>query len=65
MAPGSKLTKVAVDKRFSKMLKDKSFSSSSKFDRYGRKTDQDNVNNELKEYYYMEGEENDSEMEAE
>ena len=53
MAPGSKLTKVAIDKRFSKMLNDKSFNSSSKFDRYGRKADQDNSNKELKEYYYM------------
>ena len=56
MTPGSKVTKVAVDKRFSKMLKDKSFGNTSKIDRYGRKVDGEGINNELKEYYYLENE---------
>ena len=38
------------------MLKDPSFNATSSIDRYGRKVDPSNFNNELKEYYYMEDE---------
>ena len=60
MAPSSKVTKVQIDKRFSKMLKDSSFNATSSIDRYGRKVDPNNFNNELKEYYYMEDEKEES-----
>jgi hypothetical protein len=56
MAPSSKLAKTKVDKRFSKMLKDPSFNSTTNIDRYGRTIDNKNINNELKDYYYMEEE---------
>ena len=56
MAPGAKLTKVKIDKRFGKMLKDPSFNATSSIDRYGRKKKQQDINNDLKEYYYMDEE---------
>lgn len=39
MAPSSKLTKVKIDKRFNKMLKDPEFNATTEIDRYGRKVD--------------------------
>lgn len=45
MTPSSKITKVKIDKRFSKMLKDPSFQSNSAVDRYGRKVKKDQLNN--------------------
>jgi hypothetical protein len=53
MTPSSKVTKVKIDKRFSKMMSDPSFRNSSSIDRYGRKVNPNEANNELKEYYYM------------
>ena len=53
MAPSSKQIKTGIDKRFTKMLKDKSFGNTSKIDRYGRKIDSEEINNELKEIYYV------------
>jgi hypothetical protein len=53
MAPSSKITKVKIDKRFSKMMKDPSFKSQSSIDRYGRSTDPTEMNKELNNYYYM------------
>lgn len=53
MTPSSKVTKVKIDKRFSKMMSDPSFKSTSSIDRYGRKVNPNEANNELKEYYYM------------
>lgn len=53
LAPSSKITKVKIDKRFTKMMSDPSFKSSSTIDRYGRKVNTDEANNELKQYYYM------------
>lgn len=61
MAPSSKMTKVKIDKRFSKMLKDPSFNSLSGIDRYGRTTKINNANSQLKEYYYMDEEEKERE----
>lgn len=58
MAPSSKVTKVKIDKRFSKMLNDASFNTGSSIDRYGRKVKEGTANNELKEYYYMENDGN-------
>ena len=57
MAPSSKQLKTQIDKRFTKMLKDKSFGSTSKIDRYGRTVGSEEINNELKDYYYMKDEE--------
>ena len=57
MAPSSKQLKTQIDKRFTKMLKDKSFGSTSRIDRYGRRIGSDEINNELKDYYYMNDEE--------
>lgn len=54
MAPSQKITKVKIDKRFNKMMNDPAFQNQSTIDRYGRKINPKDVNNELKEYYYME-----------
>jgi hypothetical protein len=62
MTPSSKLTKVKIDKRFSKMLSDPSFNSTSKIDRYGRQVIPNKGNSELKEYYYMDEEEENDEL---
>jgi predicted ATPase len=56
LTPSSKVTKVKIDKRFSKMMNDPSFKTNSAIDRYGRKINPDEQNNELKQYYYMEDE---------
>ncbi len=56
MTPSSKVTKVKIDKRFSKMLNDPSFKTNAVIDRYGRKINKNTENNELKEYYYMDDE---------
>lgn len=56
MAPSQKITKVKIDKRFNKMMNDPAFQNQSTIDRYGRKINPKDVNNELKEYYYMEDE---------
>jgi hypothetical protein len=56
MTPSSKVTKVKIDKRFSKMMNDPAFKSTSTIDRYGRKINKEDENNELQQYYYMEDE---------
>lgn len=38
------------------MMNDPSFNVTSTIDRYGRKINPDETNNELKQYYYMEDE---------
>jgi hypothetical protein len=53
MTPSSKVTKVKIDKRFSKMMSDPSFKNTSSIDRYGRRVNPNETNNELKQYYYM------------
>lgn len=58
MAPSSKIAKVKIDKRFSKMLNDSEFNATSTIDRYGRKLDKKKGAEQLKEYYYMDEEEN-------
>ena len=55
-APSATLTKTKVDKRFAKMMKDPSFGVSSGVDRYGRKGEKSRQEH-LKEYYYMDAEE--------
>lgn len=56
MAPSQKIIKVKIDKRFNKMMNDPAFQNQSTIDRYGRRVNPKDVNNELKEYYYMEDE---------
>lgn len=45
MAPSAKITKVKIDKRFSKMMNDPSFKNTSSIDRYGRKINAKETNN--------------------
>lgn len=44
------------------MLSDPSFNSTSKIDRYGRQVIPNKGNSELKEYYYMDEEEENDEL---
>ncbi|KAK1993119.1 hypothetical protein LX36DRAFT_661794 [Colletotrichum falcatum] len=59
--PSKKQTKTTIDKRFSRMLKDESFTSTSKVDRYGRKVKSDTKKKALQRLYEPE----DGDQEAE
>lgn len=54
------MKKVKVDKRFAGMMTNDKFKVISKVDKYGRKIDNPKQNKELKEYYQMEMEEEQS-----
>jgi len=49
--PSKKNTHVQIDKRFARMLRDDDFSSRAKVDRYGRKLSKDAGREELRRYY--------------
>lgn len=55
--PSKKHTRTTVDKRFSRMLKDKDFSNSAKVDRYGRKISSTVKQDALKKLYVPDEEE--------
>ncbi|TQN69281.1 Pre-rRNA-processing protein esf1 [Colletotrichum shisoi] len=60
--PSKKQTKTTIDKRFSRMLKDDSFTGTAKVDRYGRKIKSDTKKKALQRLYEPEdGEEEDEE----
>ncbi|KZL82164.1 pre-rrna processing protein [Colletotrichum incanum] len=64
--PSKKQTKTTIDKRFSRMLKDDSFTSTAKVDRYGRKVKSDTKKKALQRLYEPEdGEEEDGEEQEE
>ncbi|GKT70207.1 pre-rRNA-processing protein ESF1 [Colletotrichum tofieldiae] len=69
--PSKKQTKTTIDKRFSRMLKDDSFTSTAKVDRYGRKVKSDTKKKALQRLYEPEdgeeegGEEKEEGMEVE
>ncbi|UQC76457.1 uncharacterized protein CLUP02_17970 [Colletotrichum lupini] len=58
--PSKKHTKTKIDKRFAHALKDESFTSGPKVDRYGRKVKSDNKKKALKNLYEAEDDEEDS-----
>lgn len=64
--PRRKDAKVAIDGRFSRMLKDDDFAQKASVDRYGRKLAKDAGKEEIKRYYRMESddEEGDEDEEA-
>lgn len=55
--PSKKHTRTAIDKRFSRMLKDEDFSNSAKVDRYGRKLSSEGKKKALQRLYVPEEEE--------
>ncbi|KAK2012817.1 hypothetical protein LZ32DRAFT_605139 [Colletotrichum eremochloae] len=63
--PSKKQTKTTIDKRFSRMLKDDSFTSTSKVDRYGRKIKSDTKKKALQRLYEPEDEDQEEGMEVE
>ncbi|TDZ54283.1 Pre-rRNA-processing protein esf1 [Colletotrichum trifolii] len=64
--PSKKQTKTTIDKRFSRMLKDDSFTAAAKVDRYGRKIKSDSKKKALERLYDAEdGEEEEDDMEVE
>ncbi|KAK2031320.1 hypothetical protein LX32DRAFT_637315 [Colletotrichum zoysiae] len=62
--PSKKQTKTTIDKRFSRMLKDESFTSTSKVDRYGRKVKSDSKKKALQRLYEPEDGEQEEGMEV-
>lgn len=64
--PKKRDTKVGIDKRFSRMLKDKEFSTTAKVDRYGRKNTSNKGGKEIEKLYELqESEKSDSSDEDE
>ncbi|KAL0930335.1 pre-rRNA processing protein [Colletotrichum truncatum] len=61
--PSKKQTKTTIDKRFSRMLKDDSFTATAKVDRYGRKVKSDSKKKALERLYEAEDGEDDMEVE--
>ncbi|WYZ46101.1 hypothetical protein EsH8_IX_000326 [Colletotrichum jinshuiense] len=62
--PSKKKTKTTIDKRFSRMLKDDSFTATAKVDRYGRKVKSDSKKKALQRLYEEEDGEEDEEDEG-
>ncbi len=58
--PSKRSTHVQIDKRFAHMLRDDDFSSRAKVDRYGRKLTRNSGKDELKRYYRIEDESEES-----
>ncbi|GKT45217.1 pre-rRNA-processing protein esf1 [Colletotrichum spaethianum] len=63
--PSKKQTKTTIDKRFSRMLKDDSFTSTAKVDRYGRKVKSDTKKKALQRLYEPEDGEEEGDEEQE
>ncbi|KAL8871932.1 MAG: hypothetical protein Q9174_002345, partial [Haloplaca sp. 1 TL-2023] len=62
--PSKRNTHVQIDKRFERMLRDDSFSSRAKVDRYGRRLPKDVGKKELEKYYRIEDDEGISKQDA-
>ncbi|KAG0636475.1 hypothetical protein HOY80DRAFT_925687 [Tuber brumale] len=62
--PRRKDAKLKIDKRFERMYKDRSFAEKASVDRYGRKIGKDAGKEEIKRYYHISDEDNESEEQA-
>ncbi|KAL8689734.1 MAG: hypothetical protein Q9218_004665, partial [Villophora microphyllina] len=63
--PTKRSTHVQIDKRFERMLRDESFSSRAKVDRYGRRLPKEAGKKELEKYYRIEEDEDTSKQDRE
>ncbi|KUI68450.1 Pre-rRNA-processing protein esf1 [Cytospora mali] len=63
--PSKKKSKISIDKRFSRMLKDDDFTATSKVDRYGRKIKSDSRKKALQRLYEEEEDEEEDKIEVE